>query len=69
VKECILDSIGEEKAMAILILAMNQLTGRKSLTKIGDWFRQSPLHRWIPLEPEKLTKDYFLCTGCSILPE
>ena len=29
VKECISDSIGEEKAMAILILAMNQLTGRK----------------------------------------
>ena len=29
VKECISDSIGEEKAMAILILAMKQLTGRK----------------------------------------
>ena len=60
VKECISDSIGEEKAMAILILAMNQLTGRKALTKISEWFRQSPLHRWVSLEPEKLTKDYFL---------
>ena len=47
----------EEKAMAILILAINQLTDRKALTKISEWFRQSPLHRWISLEQEKLIKE------------
>jgi hypothetical protein len=39
---------------------MNQLMGRRPLTKIGEWVRHSPLHRWIPLNPDKLTKDYFL---------
>ena len=60
VKECLSDAIGEEKALAILLMVMNQLTGRKALTKMSGWVERSPLHRLIPLDPEKMTKDYFL---------
>ena len=60
VKKCISDFIGEDRAIAILLLVMNQLTGRRALTKIGDWIRRSPVHRWIGMDAEKLTKDYFL---------
>ena len=57
---CLSDSIGEDNAAAILLLAMNQLTGRRALTKIGDWITGSPIHRWITFDYEKITKDYFL---------
>ncbi len=60
VKRCLSDSIGEEKATAILLLVMNQLTGRRSLSRIGEWIGRSPVHRWISVDQEKLTKDYFL---------
>ena len=60
VMESLSGSIGEDYATAILILVFNQLTGRRSLTRIGEWIRHSPLHRWLNLDAEKLTKDYFL---------
>ncbi|MHB8372434.1 MAG: hypothetical protein ACYDBI_06960, partial [Thermoplasmataceae archaeon] len=66
VKECLSDAIGEEKAMAILLLAINQLMGRKALTKMSGWIKRSPLHRWISPDPEKMTKDYFLSALDSI---
>ncbi|EQB65826.1 MAG: Transposase [Thermoplasmatales archaeon E-plasma] len=66
VKECLSDAIGEENAMAILLLAINQLMGRKALTKMSGWIKRSPLHRWISLDPEKMTKDYFLSALDSI---
>ena len=50
----------KETSMAILILAINQLLGRKSLTKIGEWVSESPIPRWIKIEANKLNKDYFL---------
>jgi hypothetical protein len=42
---CLSDSIGEDNAMAILLLAMNQLTGRRALTKIGDWITKEQCAR------------------------
>jgi len=63
VTRCISDIIGKnekEISMAILILALNQLIGRKPLTKIGKWVVESSIPRWINIDPEKLTKDYFL---------
>ncbi len=51
---------GDDIANGILILALNQLVGRKSLTKLGSWVSNSPLHRWMKLDQKMLTKDYFL---------
>lgn len=45
---------------------LNQLTGRRPLTKIGEWIYHSPLHRWLDLDPGKMTKDYFLSALDSI---
>ena len=43
IRRCLSDSVGEDNALAILLLAMNQLTGRRALTKIGGWVLRSPL--------------------------
>jgi transposase len=53
-------SEGEDIATGILILTLNQLIGRKALTKLDSWVMNSPLHRWINLSQKRLTKDYFL---------
>lgn len=53
-------SDGDDIATGILILALNQLVGRKSLTKLGPWVSNSPLQRWMEIDTKKLTKDYFL---------
>lgn len=53
-------SDGDDIATGILILALNQLVGRKSLTKLGSWVSNSPLHRWMDIGQKRLTKDYFL---------
>ncbi len=47
IQESISKAIGKDKntSMAILILAMNQLLGRKSLTKIGEWISETPISR------------------------
>ncbi len=50
----------KETSMAILILAINQLIGRKSLTKIGEWISETPIPRWTNIDLNKLNKDYFL---------
>ena len=50
----------DDTATGIVILALNQLIGRKSLTKLGSWVTNSPLERWMNLNQEQLTKDYFL---------
>lgn len=42
-----------EKARAIFILAMNQLTRRKTLTKISEWFRWPLLYRPLSMDIEK----------------
>ena len=63
---CLSNSIGEENATAILLLVMNQLMGRRALTKIGSWFMRSPLHRWIKVDRDKLTKDHLLSALDSV---
>jgi len=60
------ESDGEDIANGILILALNQLTGRKSLTKLGPWVSNGPLQRWMELDKKRLTKDYFLSALDSI---
>jgi transposase len=65
VQKCISNVIGRDKndtSMAILILTLNQLIGRKSLTKIGKWISETPIPRWTNINVNKLTKDYFLST-------
>jgi hypothetical protein len=59
-------SEGDTVANGALILALNQLTGRKSLTKLGSWVSTGPLKRWMDLGEKKLTKDYFLSALDSI---
>ena len=54
------ESDGDNIANSIMILALNQLVGRKSLTKLGPWISNSPLHRWMKLDQKLLTKDHFL---------
>lgn len=61
--KCISDITGKDKndtPMAILILVLNQLIGRKSLTKIGTWISETPIPRWTNIDVNKLTRDYFL---------
>jgi len=63
IQKSILKAIGrddKDTSMAILILAINQLMGRKSLTKIGGWIAETPIPRWTNIDPNKLNKDYFL---------
>ena len=63
VQKCISKAIGrddKDTSMAILILAINQLLDRKSLTKIGEWVSETPIPRWIKIKTNKLNKDYFL---------
>ncbi|MDO8728012.1 MAG: hypothetical protein Q7J35_18320 [Candidatus Methanoperedens sp.] len=62
VQKSISRAIGRDEkdtSMAILILAINQLIGRKSLTKIGEWVSETPIPRWTDIDPNKLNKDYF----------
>jgi hypothetical protein len=59
----------KDTSMAILILAINQLIGRKSLTKIGGWVSETPIPRWTNIDQNKLNKDYFLSALDRILPE
>ncbi len=47
-------------SMAILILAINQLLGRKPLSKIGEWISETPIPRWTNIDINKLNKDYFI---------
>lgn len=63
IKRCISNAIVRDEkdtSMAILILALNQLIGRKPLTKIGKWVSETSIPRWTNIDPEKLTRDYFL---------
>ena len=55
--------IGKEEkntSMALLILVLNQLIGRKPLTKIQQWISETPIPRWTKINVDLLTKDYFL---------
>ncbi len=45
---------------AILLLVMNQLTGRRPLIGVGGWVGETPIPRWTDVDPARLTKDYFL---------
>jgi transposase len=63
IEDCISTAVGgneNDTAKAILLLVLNQLIGRKSLTQIGKWVSETPIPRWADIEVEKLTKDYFL---------
>ena len=60
---------GDDVATGILILSLNQLLGRKSLTKLGSWVSNSPLKRWLNIKQKRLTKDYFLSALDSISHE
>ena len=51
---------GKKVSNGIIILALNQLTGRKPLTKLDSWIKEGPLERWMSISDKKLTKDYFL---------
>ena len=53
-------SEGDDIATGILLLALNQLIGRKSLTKLNSWVVNTPLSRWLDIGEKQLTKDYFL---------
>lgn len=57
---------GDDVATGILALSLNQLTGRKSLTKLVPWVSNGPLKRWLNIEEKRLTKDYFLSALDSI---
>lgn len=57
---------GEDIANGILLLALNQLVGRKSLTKLCSWVSDGPLPRWMGVDKKRLTKDYFLSALDSI---
>jgi len=63
IAKCISKSIGEEEkdtSTAILILVLNQLIGRKPLTRIQNWISETPLPRWTQIDVNQLTKDHFL---------
>lgn len=42
---------------SILILVLNQLTGRRALKKVQEWVHDSPLPRWFSIDPKAVTKD------------
>jgi len=63
VLKSISSQIGEDEkdvSMAILVLALNQLSGRRPLTRLGEWVGETPIPRWAGVNPGKMTKDYFL---------
>lgn len=63
IRKCISSVLNESEsdtATSILILVLNQLVGRKPLTKIGTWISETPLPRWIDINVEELTKDKLL---------
>ena len=62
VQKCISNVIVRDKndtSMAILILTLSQLIGRKPLTRIGKWISETPIPRWTKINVNKLTKYYF----------
>ena len=72
VQKCISNVIDRDKndtSMAILILSLNQLIGRKPLAKIGKWISETPIPRWTNIDINKLTKDYFLSSPDKISNE
>jgi len=63
VYEAVMDVFGDsgnDVASGILIMVLNQLIGRKPLTKLGPWVSSGPLSRWMDIGDKRLTKDYFL---------
>ena len=62
-------SDGNDVATGILILALNQLVGRRSLTKLDSWVSNGPLQRWMDIRQKRLTKDYFLSALDKISPD
>lgn len=61
VRECLAKALEDEgTADAILLMAYNQLIGRKPLTKIGKWVSETPISRWMDIPGKDLTKDHFL---------
>jgi len=61
IQQALQESLGDETlANAIIILVLNQLSGRKALTKIEDWVTESPLPRWMGINPKNLTRDRLL---------
>lgn len=63
VEKSVTKALGADKKevpTALLLLALNQLAGRKPLTGIGRWVGETPIPRWKNVDPETLTKDYFL---------
>ncbi len=59
ISDAIASILDGDAAYAILILSINQLLGRRSLTKIGPWVSESPLPRWSRRDGF-LTKDSLL---------
>jgi transposase len=60
VRECIskaFHDLDNGVSDAVLVLTLNQLLGRKPLTKIRSWLSASPLVLWEKLDPTKFTKD------------
>ena len=55
-----LDYEDKEFSNSLLLLAFNQLIGRKPLTKIRQWITDTPIPRWTKIDVNQLTKDYFL---------
>jgi transposase len=59
----------KDTSMALLILVLNQLIGRKPLSKIQQWISETPIPRWTKIDIELLTKDYFLSSLDKICHE
>lgn len=62
IRQSISETIGDNgnTSTALALLAINQVMGRRSLTKLGKWIADTPIPRWINEDPQKFTKDYFL---------
>jgi len=61
IRDALIETIGStNRANAILIMALNQLSGRKPLSRIKSWIGRTSLHRWMDLEASKYSKDYLL---------
>lgn len=70
IQQALQESLGDETlANAITILVLNQLMGRKALTKVEDWVTESPLPRWMGVNPKDLTKDRLLNALDAVISE
>lgn len=49
----------EEQASHMLILALNQLIGHRSLEKLPHWIQQTPLPQWEPINAESIERSTF----------